>query len=214
MSFNSIPKITYFDNILITPKKKSIMSRLGYQNRSTALQTKDLSFSEEAISLGLALCRNQGALGRFTITDRSNGSVSLPDGNSFESRQLAKLLIHSDEALLIAGTTGSEITTAISREMEQGNASRAVILDAVASCSADMILDWLMETFNKMLRREGKKLTRRRFSPGFGDLPISDQAVVFRLLGLERLNLHLTDAMMLVPEKSVLAIAGIERITN
>jgi hypothetical protein len=214
MTSNTASKIIYFDNIPATPKKKSIMSRLGYRTRLTTLQTKDISAMDEAINLGLALCRNQGALGRFIITDRSMGSVSLPDGNSFENIPLAKLLCHSDEVLLMAGTTGSEITITISREMEKGNASRAVVLDAVASCSADMILDWLMETFNKMLRREGKKLTRRRFSPGFSDLPLNNQAVIFRLLGLERLNLQLTEAMILVPEKSVLAIAGIERITN
>jgi hypothetical protein len=169
---------------------------------------------DEAINLGLALCRNQGAIGRFTITDRSTDSISLPDGNCFEDKQLARLLLHSDEVLLMAGTTGPEITMTISREMEKGNASRAVVLDAAASCSTDMILDWLMETFNKMIRKEGRKLTRRRFSPGFSDLSLNNQAVIFRLLGLERLNLHLTDSMMLVPEKSVLAIAGIERITN
>jgi hypothetical protein len=214
MSFNPISKITYFDNILITPPKKTIMSRLGYRSRLTTLKAKDLSDMDEAINLGLALCRNQGALGRFTITGRSAVSVLLPDGNSFEDRQLAGLLRHSDEVLLMAGTTGLEITTTISKEMEEENASRAVVLDAVASCSADMILDWLMETFNKMLRKEGRKLTRRRFSPGFGDLSLDNQAVIFRLLGLERLSLHLTDSMMLVPEKSVLAIAGIERITN
>jgi len=214
MSFNPVPKIAYFDNILITPKKKAIMSRLGYRTRLTTLQPGDTSSMDEAINLGLALCRNQGALGRLIITDRSTGSVSLPDGTSFEDKQLARLLRHSEEVLLMAGTTGSEITTSISREMEAGNASRAVILDAVASCSADMILDWLMETFNKMIRKEGRKLTRRRFSPGFSELSLNNQAVIFRLLGLERLNLHLTDSMMLVPEKSVLAIAGIERITN
>jgi hypothetical protein len=214
MTSDTSSKIIYFDNIPATPEKKSIMSRLGYRTRLTTLQPGDISSMGETINLGLALCRNRGALGRLTITDHSDDSISLPDGNCFEDKQLARLLRHSEEVLLMAGTTGSEITTSISREMEEGNASRAVILDAVASCSADMILDWLMETFNKMIRKEGRKLTRRRFSPGFSELSLNNQAVIFRLLGLERLNLHLTDSMMLVPEKSVLAIAGIERITN
>jgi hypothetical protein len=210
MTSNTATKITYFDNIPALPEIKSIMSRLGYRSRLTALAAKDQLFIDETINLGMALCRNQGATGRFAIINRSTGSVTLPGGNSLESLQLAKLLGRSDEVLLMAGTAGSEITARINREMEQENAAMAVILDAVASCSADVVLDWLMETFNKMLRKEGRTLTRFRFSPGFGDLSLNNQAVIFRLLGLERLNLRLTDSMMLVPEKSVLAIAGIE----
>jgi len=205
-------KITYFNSIPVIPKQKSIMSRLGYRSRLTALRVKDQSFIDETINLGMALCRNQGATGRFTIESRTIGTVALTDGACLESRQLAKLLRQSDEVLLMAGTAGAEITGRISREMEEGNAATAVVLDAAASCSADMALDWLMEVFNKMLRREGRQLTKHRYSPGFGDLPLSNQAVIFRLLGLERLHLSLTESMMLAPEKSVLAIAGIERI--
>jgi hypothetical protein len=212
MTSNKATKITYLDNIPVMPGKKSIMSRLGHSARLTAMSVKDQTFADETINLGMALCRNQGATGRFTITTRTTESVTLTGGESLESRQLAKLLHQSDEVLLMAGTAGSEITGRISREMEEGNAATAVVLDAVASCSADIVLDWLMEVSNKMLQREAKRLTKHRFSPGFGDLPLSNQAVIFRLLSLERLHMRLTGTMMLVPEKSVLAIAGIERI--
>jgi hypothetical protein len=211
MASNSAPKISYLENIPVAPDKRSIMSRLGYRS-STALTAKDQSFTDEIINRGLALCRNKGATGQFEITGRTTESITLFDGNSFKSRQLAKLLHNSDEVLLMAGTAGHEITITIGTEMEKGNAAAAVILDAVASCSADIILDWLMEFYNKQLRRQGRTLTRRRFSPGFGDLGLRNQATIFRLLELERLNLSLTDSMMLVPEKSVLAIAGIESI--
>jgi len=205
-------KVTYFKNIPVIPEEKSIMSRLGYHRRLTALNVKNKKFINEISSLGLALCRNQGAAGRFAIKARTAETITLTDGASLESRQLSKLLQKSDEVLFMAGTAGPEITDRISREMEQGNAAAAVVLDAVASVSADMTLDWIMDVFNKTLRREGRQLTGHRYSPGFGDLPLSNQAVIFRLLGLERLDLRLTESMMLVPEKSVLAIAGIERI--
>jgi len=114
----------------------------------------------------------------------------------------------------MAGTAGAEITERISMEMDRGNAAAAVVLDAVASVSADMILDWIMDFFNKVLQKEGRRLTGRRYSPGFGDLPLNSQAEIFRLLGLERLQLSLNESMMLSPEKSVLAIAAIERMEN
>ena len=78
--------------------------------------------------------------------------------------------------------------------------------------TADAGLDWLMDFINKMLRKEGKKLTEQRFSPGYGDLPLANQRLIYDLLKLERLGLKLTEKCMLIPEKSVLAIAGVEGV--
>lgn len=205
-------KITYFNSIPVIPEKKSIMSRLGHSRPSNVLGLKDAALIDETIGLGLALCRNQGVAGRFGIKTQTVGSVVLNDGVSLESRQLARMLQKSDGVILMAGSAGPEITSRITSEMENGNSAAAVMLDAVASVSADMILDWIMDLFNKMLKKEGRRLTRHRYSPGFGDLALDNQAVIFRLLDLERLHLSLSDSMMLSPEKSVLAIAGTERI--
>lgn len=205
-------KITYFKSISVIPEKKSIVSRLGHSRHSPDLNVRDQSFIDDMINLGLALCRNQGAAGRFALKLHTIEAVTLNDGTFLKSRHLAKMLQKSDEALLMAGTAGSEITDRITLEMEKGNPAAAVVLDAVGSASADIILDWIMDVFNKILQREGRRLTRPRFSPGFGDLHLNNQATIFRLLDLERLNLSLNDSMMLAPEKSVLAIAGIERI--
>jgi hypothetical protein len=205
-------KITYFNSIPVIPEKKSIMSRLGHSRRSTVLSVKDQLFIDETTNLGLALCRNQGAAGRFTLKGHTVDAVTLTDETCLKSRQLARMLQKSDEVLFMAGTAGTEISDRISMEMEKDDAAASVVLDAVASSSADMILDWIMDIFNKILQKEGRRLTRHRYSPGFGDLPLSNQAVIFRLLGLDQLHLSLNEAMMLSPEKSVLAIAGIERI--
>jgi len=205
-------KIAYFNNIPVIPERKSIMSRLGYMGHSKPLNPKDQRFIDEISSLGLALCRNKGAAGRFKIKGRTIKAVVMTDGAIFESCRLSTMLEKSEEVLLMAGTAGSEITDRITIEMDKGNAAAAVVMDAVASVSADMILDWIMDAFNKLLLAEARRLTRRRYSPGFGDLPLSSQAAIFRLLGLEKLNLTLNESMMLEPEKSVLAIAGIERL--
>ena len=205
-------KIAYFNSIPVVPEQKSIMSRLGHSRHSSALSIKDQKFIDEMSSLGLALCRNQGAAGRFSLKSRTIEAVVLTDGTRLESNKLSRMLQKSDEILFMAGTAGPEITDRISLEMDKDNAAAAVVLDAVASVSADMILDWIMDMFNKMLIREGRRLTRHRFSPGFGDLPLSNQAAIFRLLDLERLQLSLNESMMLAPEKSVLAVAGIERL--
>jgi len=208
----SLAQVIYFDAVPVVPRMEHILSRLGYSRRLTQLTYDDRFFLESSINLGLALCRNRGAAGYFPVKAHTSEAVTLVDDTRFESTQLAKFLSKSSEILLMAGTCGQEIMDRISSEMSGGSAALAVVLDAVGSRSADMILDWIMDFCNKSLSREGKRLTKHRYSPGYGDLLLSNQSHIYRLLGLKRLELKLTESMMLVPEKSVLAIAGIERI--
>jgi cobalamin-dependent methionine synthase I len=62
-----------------------------------------------------------------------------------------------------------------------------------------------------VLRREGRHLTSRRYSAGYADFVLENQAIFFRELELEKLGVQLTASFILVPEKSVTAIAGIEK---
>jgi hypothetical protein len=87
--------------------------------------------------------------------------------------------------------------------------TRAVVLDAAASEIVDAALDWIMAYCNQGLRREGKMLMNTRYSAGYGDLALDSQRAFYRLLGLERLGVSMTDTCILVPEKSVTAVTGV-----
>jgi hypothetical protein len=90
--------------------------------------------------------------------------------------------------------------------------ARSVVLDAAASEMVDGALDWMVAYFNQSLRRKRRKPTKRRFSCGYGDFDLSYQRWIFETLGMDRLGVRLTESCLLVPEKSVTAVAGIERI--
>lgn len=205
-------KITYFEHIPAIPEEKLILLRMGYHPKATVLSERDQSILKEAIRKGLALCRNRGAYARFKITERSSESVEIEGGFSFKSEDLARRLAHSDELVAMAATVGNEVVQTIAREVNQGKPSSGIIYDAVASESADAALDWIEGLLRKTLKREGRQLIKHRYSPGYGDLSLEYQAIIYNLLNLEKLDLKLTEQFLLVPEKSVLAITGIERI--
>ena len=81
-----------------------------------------------------------------------------------------------------------------------------------AGCAA--YLEEYLDGMEDNLRREAPGLyLRPRFSPGYGDLDISHQRAMFDLLELEkRLGLSLTQTHMMLPEKSVTAIAGLSDV--
>lgn len=205
-------KTRYFDYIPSSPSEGMILTRLGYRKTTTVFSEEYKQKLNRIINDGMLMCNTKGIFGRYSIVEKSDKHILLENELIFEATGLAKLLKNSTEVVLMASTVGSEITDKIHQEVESGDASLGVILDAVASETADAALDWMVDFINKLIRREGKKLTRMRYSPGYGDLPLSNQKKIFDTLGLEKLGLLITERYMLIPEKSVIAIAGIEGI--
>jgi hypothetical protein len=203
-------EIKYFENIPAVPKREMILSRLGYRNGITVLNTNDITLIEEGIKQGSCLCKPAGAYLFMSISSKTDSGIVLDKGMSFQSQSLSKLLKDSHYVVLMAATVGKEVTERIFNEVEKGDAAKGLIIDSVASQTADAALDWMVHILDRMLAREGKRLTRRRYSPGFGDLPLLYQKDIFEALQLDKLNMTLTEKFMLVPEKSVIAILGVE----
>jgi len=205
--------VQYFDHLPVNPREDLILYRLGYQKHNTSLEEVHRKALEAGLREGKMICQIRGAVGRFRIIARSIEKITLENQAVLDSKSLAHLLAQSDEVVLLAATAGTEIVERILFEINQGDPVLGVILDAVASQTVDAGLDYLNQLFAKMLSREGKKLTKHRYSPGYGDLDLSAQRIIFEMLQLEKLDLTLTEKYMLVPEKSVLAIAGIEGVS-
>ncbi len=203
-------RIKYFENIPAVPRRDRILSRIGYRNGITELKDRDLLLIEEAVKQGSYLCKPAGAYLNAAITEKTSTKIVLENNIELTSQSLIKLLEASQSVILMASTVGHEVSRIVYEDIKEGNASTGLIIDSVASQTADAALDWLFEMLNKILAREGKKLTKHRYSPGFGDLPLYYQKDIFEALQLSRLNMALTEKFMLIPEKSVIAIAGVE----
>ncbi|HOM03435.1 MAG TPA: vitamin B12 dependent-methionine synthase activation domain-containing protein [Acetivibrio sp.] len=203
--------LKFFEHIPAVPDNGMILTRLGYRKTTTILDDNYKKKLAENINKGLMLCNTKGVFGTFKITKRDEEFVELENGVILKSKSLSKLLSGSMDVVLMAATVGKEIVDRIVDEINKDGAF-AVILDAVASETADAALDWMVDFINRMIRREGKKLTKMRYSPGYGDLPLSNQKLIFDTLNLERLGISITERFMLVPEKSVIAIAGVEGV--
>ncbi len=204
--------VRVFPSIPVPLPHGRILARLGFNRHRTVLHAHHESLVETSIRLAWGLCQPKGVIRRVSI-DRAGAedeTVRLETGDVFRSASLGAFLKDSREALLMAATVGPEIVRAVNREIGAGHASRAAIVDAVGSETVDAALGWLQSYVQAEAARERAAVTKQRYSPGYGDLGLDAQATVFRLLELERLGLTLTPRRMLVPEKSVIGIAGIE----
>lgn len=122
-------------------------------------------------------------------------------------KQIANLLRDCDRAYVMACTLGAQADRMI---VLKGflSPTLGMITDACASAFIESWCDRCQEEIAKELS-PGEKLTFR-FSPGYGDLPLSDQkAVLAQLQAEKRIGLFLTESFLMTPRKSVVAILGV-----
>ena len=123
---------------------------------------------------------------------------------SVNSENLAKNLQNCDEAIIFGATIGSEIDRAVLK-YSAISPTKALMFQAIG---ADLI-ETVCDLFCDEISTEAGAL-RPRFSPGYGDLPLETQKMIFALLSCEKhIGLTLNGSLSMSPSKSVTAIVGI-----
>ena len=135
------------------------------------------------------------------------GTVSL-GGISVRSDSLATLLSESTQAVIFAATLGIEADRALLR-LGAVSPARQLMANALCTERIEALCDSLCLELGDKLSEEGLRLTRR-YSPGYGDLPLDFQRDIFSLLDCKRkIGLTLNESLLMSPSKSVTAIMGI-----
>lgn len=110
-----------------------------------------------------------------------------------------------NRVILFAATLGVAADSLI-RRAEISDMAYAVILDSMASALIEEYCDSCETEMKKSV--EGHFTTR--FSPGYGDYPISEQEAFIAFLNANKLiGLTATESHILIPRKSVTAVIGV-----
>ncbi len=144
----------------------------------------------------------------YKIAERS---VILPDDdqkNTEDSSLIASISIKKHlegchKAVLMAITLGADVDQLL-RRIQVTDMAMAVILDTGAS----VLIEQLADDFQRNIKA-GPFMTPR-FSPGYGDWSITEQARIIRLLdGQRQIGLNVTKDSLMIPRKSITAVIGI-----
>lgn len=138
-----------------------------------------------------------------------NGSPSLPElGLIFPGRTAGNMLSGCEKAALLLCTLGLAFDARL-RAAQVRDMAKAVILDACGSALVEQGCD---EAEKELADRFSELYLTDRFSPGYGDLPLSLQPQFCAALdGQRRLGVVVSDSMLMTPGKSVTAIIGLSR---
>ena len=124
-----------------------------------------------------------------------------------EGRDIRAHLTDADRCILFAATLGAALDHEL-RRTQITDMALATILDAAASAAIEQICDSLQTELTALADQKGRFLTTR-FSPGYGDMPLSQQQTLCTALDAGKIGVGVTEHFLLTPRKSVTAILGL-----
>ena len=131
------------------------------------------------------------------------GCVFQPQG-----ADIAALLANCGQVILLCATLGAGIDRLL-LQAEARDMALALAMDALASAAVESVCDSLEAHLTAQWAAKGLFLTDR-FSPGYGDMPLSQQSALCAALDAQRqIGLTVSSAGLLIPRKSVTALIGI-----
>ncbi len=183
---------------LTSLNQKEVLRLLGNRNTSLNLEPP------QEVRILMNECQREllkTARPRYTYKVFDADDPKLP----LVGADIAKLLYSSDKVVFFAATLSVEVDMLI-RKAQIMDMSAAVILDSMANVAIEQVCDKLELILED--RFEDYRFTRR-FSPGYGDFPLSVQEDFLLLVDASRkIGLSIDESGLMTPLKSVTAIIG------
>ncbi len=196
------------------PKAPTLKTARRYLGLKGVAVTEMEALLERAYATMLEAAAPKHSLVRCPV--RAEGAAE-PEGHILhfgdlppvESADLCRLFEDCREGYALVGTLGMGVDMAI-RRLTVTDPALAAAVAACGSAYIDVYIDEVVQAEARTLP-PGLHFTPR-FSPGYGDAPLTMQGPLLGLLGGGRLGVRLTEASMMLPEKTVTALWGITAI--
>lgn len=129
---------------------------------------------------------------------------------ALRSVHLARNLRGCDRAFLFVATLGAGVDRLVRGAEAAASMEEAALLQAAAGELADAFCDDVVAALARDPAVAGCAL-RHRFSPGYGDVPLSVQPAFLAAVDAQRrLGVSLTSSFLMAPTKTVSAFVGVE----
>ncbi|MEJ2716341.1 MAG: vitamin B12 dependent-methionine synthase activation domain-containing protein [Deltaproteobacteria bacterium] len=142
------------------------------------------------------------------VAEVGKGYVRLARGPVFRSRKLARAFRECELAVCFVGTLGHGIEDEIGSLTLRGKLADAFVVDALGSAGIEHAVERFYGALEDHFRLQGKGLTLR-FSPGYCDWPLDQQAQLLDLVDTRLVGVTLLESSLMTPRKSISGIFGI-----
>lgn len=200
-------RVNHLNNDLVKIDKEEALRYLGYKNKNIDEETNKLL--DESIGELKEIAELKYVFRIFDIK-KDNTNINFENLINIKSNDLKNLFNHCDKSAVMAATLGFEVEKRINY-YSLSNLSKGVVFDACAASFIESLCNAVEAEIKDLAAKEGLNITFR-YSPGYGDVPISHQGTILAALNAQKLiGLSVSDSSILIPRKSVTAFIGFSK---
>ena len=206
--FISEPQIVEFENIDIPVK--AVIRRMGYPDSEHEGHARIKTLMDAELIRAKTLFSPKGIYRMFRVKKRTSDTLVFKETEfAIHSEKVCHMLREADSVILFMVTIGPDLEKVVDGLFAGGESTQGFILDAIGSETADAVADKLhWEILSELAKKNGYKVTPR-FSPGYGDWPLTVQKEILKVCGGDRLGISVTPSSLMIPRKSVSAVLGL-----
>ena len=199
-------RIHIYNQLNVVYPEREIFYRLGGNVHLTKVSEDEHLHIAALGKKAYSLCVPQGRWKLKAVKHVGENGILLSDAVFLCGSRFASMAKNAAFIWFAAVTVGEKV---VAERDRQQNVSDSVVYDAVAGEMADSTMDMMQKMASAELARIGMVLDKNRYSPGYGDMLLEEQKLMFSVLNMSEMNLKLTDSCFIVPEKSVTAVAAV-----
>jgi hypothetical protein len=209
MNFNltSEPQIIEYADIGIPVK--DVIRRMGYPDSEHEGFTQIKKLMDEELIRAKTLISPKAVYRMLRVGERTSNTLTFKDTEFvIRSKKVCHMLRDSDPVILFMATIGPGLEKGVNTLFAKGESTQGFILDAIGSETADAVADKLHREILSNLAREAGFRVTPRYSPGYGDWPVTVQEEFLKVCGGGKIGISTTSSSLMVPRKSVSAVLG------
>jgi len=192
--------------------QKAVMRRIGYPGKIKKPGKHIEHIFNELIKKSDQLIKPAGSYIILEIKE-NNEKVTTFKNSDFiiKSPQVSKLLNKSVYAVVFITTIGTETEKRVNDLLNDNQLTKAFILDAIGSETADAVADEIHYKLIKAMAEKEEYTVTPRFSPGYGDWDIKIQPEIVDICKGQSIGVRVNEYSMMIPKKSISAVFGLKK---
>ncbi len=143
-----------------------------------------------------------------SVLSISCDTIELDGGVKLSGNSLSAYIKDAHDVYLFVVTIGSSIENEASELMKSGESLSGYLLDRIGSFAVESLAEGVEKRLRREYESKGNSVSMR-FSPGYCDWPVEEQAKMDAMLDFSGISVRITGSGMMVPKKSISGLIGI-----
>lgn len=198
----------YLDKLEVKVDPRAVMYVQGYNDKKK-LQPAMLELISREIEEATGLARPQAIYQEFVINKMQDDFLMLEDDIRLSTGKRITNLWEGGERLGVAlCTIGGGLEARVSELSQKGENMAAFTLDIAGTVALGSVIEQVQSHICRKAADNGVTVGPW-LNPGYGEWPLTDQRLIFRVMPAASIGVTLNDQCMMIPKKSTTLCAGV-----